>query len=319
MTGRRSQRGLVLVTVLLVVAIAAAAAAYLSLGQQVWLRQVENLADRAQADSMRHAALDWIALLLTRELKDGKTDHLGEMWAKDIPPLPYEGGTIAADISDAQGRFNLNNLVRAGKASPPDVGVLQKLLQLEGFDPALAEAVVDWIDTDVDPRPGGAEDTDYLSTERPYRAANQALASVDELRLVKGFTPKIVEALRPHVVALPEPTTVNVNTASQIVLAALFPDLTPSQALLITRAREARPFTEQTEAGKLLPTGQRPAQVPLDVATSYFLVDLHIGFHRLQRSTVALINRRADGTRVLWHHPLYPKLPTDGEETPNNR
>lgn len=304
-----------LVTALLVVAIVAATAAYLSLGQQVWLRQTENLSDRAQADSMRHAALAWVSILLTRELKDGPTDHLGETWAKNFPPLPYEGGTIAAVIGDAQARFNLNNLVRSGKPSAPDVGVFQKLLQLEGLDPGLAEAVVDWIDIDSETRPGGAEDTEYLSNSPPYRAANQPLTSVDELRLVQGFTPAIVEVLRPYIVVLPEPTAINVNTASQTVISALFPDLTMGQALLVTRARDERPFTEATEVTKLLPQGQRPTQVPLSVATGYFLVDLHIGYQRLQRSAVALINRRANGTRVLWHHPQYPTLPKDGEET----
>jgi len=56
----------------------------------------------------------------------------------------------------------------------------------------------------------------------PYRAANLLMQSVDELRLVRGFTPEIVEKLRPWITALPQPTEINVNTASKDVLGALF-------------------------------------------------------------------------------------------------
>jgi general secretion pathway protein K len=293
----------------------------LSLGQHVWLRQMQNLTDRTQADSMRRAALDWIGILLMREAKDGPTDHLGEDWAKQYPPLPYDGGTIVATISDAQARFNLNNLVKGGNGSAPDIAYFQKLLRLLDVNPVLAEAVVDWIDADSVTRAGGAEDVEYLSSERPYRAANQPMVSVEELRLIKGFTPEIVEKLRPYIVVLPEGTGINANTAPQIVLAALFPDMSLSQAEVLIKARDAKPFSTQEDVRKLLANGQRDAQISYGVATAYFLVDLNITYGRLQRSSVSLITRHGAGntTRVLWHHPLYPKLPSNEQEADKNK
>lgn len=314
---RHTQRGLALITALLVVAIVATIAAYLSLGQQVWLRQVQNLFDRSQANSMRHSALDWIGMMLTREAKDSKTDHLNEAWAKALPPLPYDGGVITVKVTDAQALFNLNNLVRGGAPSGADVLMFRQLLQSQGFDPALAEAVVDWIDADSQPRPGGAEDVEYLASARPYRVANQMLTSVDELRLVRGFTPATVEKLRPFVTALPEPTPINVNTAPDVVLAAMFPDMTPAATLPLIQARERDPFTEQGEFLKHLPAGQKPTQIVYGFATTHFLIQLDVGYGRWTRSTIALIHRPGGGktASVLWHHPLYPKLPRDGEET----
>jgi general secretion pathway protein K len=91
---RRTQRGVVLITAVLIVAIIAGVAASLGLGQQVWLRQTENLIERAQADSLRRSALDWVAILLRRDANDNKFDHLNEPWAKQLPPLPTEGGMI---------------------------------------------------------------------------------------------------------------------------------------------------------------------------------------------------------------------------------
>ena len=125
---KSTQRGVVLITAVLIVAIIAGVAASLGLGQQVWLRQTENLIERAQADSLRRSALDWVAILLRRDADDNKLDHLGELWAKQLPPLPTEGGMIAVSIRDAQGLFNLNNLVRNGAPSAADIGVFQRLL-----------------------------------------------------------------------------------------------------------------------------------------------------------------------------------------------
>ena len=216
------QRGLALITAMLVVAIAATAAAYLSLDQQIWLRQAQNISDRAQAEVVRAGAEEWAITILDKDAKNSSIDDPTENWAKPLPPLPVEGGQIMGRISDAQARFNLNNLVRNNGPSAPDIGTFQHLLQSLALEPNLTDAVIDWIDPDSNPTPNGAEDIDYLQLKIPYRAANQPMQSVDELRLVRGFTPDIVEKLRPWITVLPQPTEINVNTAPKEVLAALF-------------------------------------------------------------------------------------------------
>lgn len=297
-----SQRGLALITAVLVVAIVATVAAYLGLGQQVWLRQTQNLTDRAQAESLRQGALDWIAMLLARDAAANKVDHLGEMWAKQLPPLPAEGGVIAVTISDAQGRFNLNNLLRSGNPSGPDIAMFQRLLRALQLDPALADPLLDWMDADSNKRPAGAEDVDYLARPQPYRAANQPLTSVDELRLVQGYTPEVVEKLRPYVSVLPEATPLNINTAVDQVLSALFTDLPVSALQTVLQNRENQPFTDKSQLQNQLPSGHPAPDAAYGVSTSYFLVNLDIRIGRLQRRTEALIYRPDGRTAtVLWH------------------
>src|SRR3989344_3689590 len=181
------QRGLALITAMLVVAIAATTAAYLAFDQQLWLRQSENLSDRAQADVVRAGAMEWAVTILAKDAKDSKSDDLTEDWAKDLPPLAVEGGQVVGKIRDAQGKFNINNLMREGKPSPPDIGAFRHLLESLDLNPDLTDAVLDWIDADSDTRAAGAEDVDYLILQTPYRTANQPLQSVEELRLVRGF------------------------------------------------------------------------------------------------------------------------------------
>lgn len=310
---RRRQHGLALITAVLVVAIVATVATTLALGETIWLRQAQNMADRAQAISLRQGAQNYAAILLARD--DAKIDHLGELWAKPLPPLPVENGMIAFEVSDAQGRFNLNNLVRAGAFSKPDADVFQRLLTSQGLDPNLSGALRDWLDigTTVD-SPGGAEDTDYLSLPQPYRAANQRLQSVDELRLVKGFTAKAVDKLRPYVTALPVDTSVNINTAPDQVLSALFNlPATVLAPLLSNRVNQS--FANITDLTNQLPPGTTCPSGLCDIKTGYFLVTIDIRYGRLQRRTEALIERPSGKPAiVLWHRLPALQYETDPDE-----
>lgn len=316
---RAKQNGLALITAMLVVAIAATTAAYLSLDQQIWSRQAQNLSDRAQAEVVRAGALEWAVTILAKDAKDSQSDDLTENWAKDLPPLAVEGGQVAGRIVDAQGKFNLNNLVRGGNPSPPDSGAFRHLLQSLQINPDLTDAVIDWIDTDSNARAAGAEDIDYLQMPTPYRAANQPLQSVEELRLVRGFTREMVEKLRPWVTVLPQPTEINVNTAPEEVLGALFYTL-PASA--IDALVSDRPYTDQAKlAAKLqqVAAGNALPQAFFGTKSSYFEVEVVTLFGRYQRSTQALIQRGAGaaGFRTLWLSQRLPGGPAQAAaETP---
>lgn len=309
----RSQRGLALITAVLVVAIVATVATTLALGEQVWFRQAQNMTDRAQAISLRQGALSYAAILLGRDGAQNQVDHKNEIWAQPLPPLPVENGMIAFKVEDAQGRLNLNNLVRNGVPSGVDIGMFQRLLTSLGLDPGASEALVDWLDLDSNARPGGAEDTEYLSLPQPYRAANQPLQSVDELRLVKGFSAKAVEKLRPYVIALPATgTAININTALGPVLAALA-NLPVTTLKLLPDGSVDKPFMTIEEFKAQLPSGTK-IDVAYGVNTGYFLVTIDIRFGRLQRQTLALIQRTAGQATILWHQLPPLKLEADPDE-----
>ena len=313
---RHHQQGLALITAVLVVAIVATVATTLALGEQVWFRQAQNMSNRAQAESLRQGALNYAAILLTRDGTQNKTDHLGELWAKPLPPLPVEDGMVAFAVEDAQGRFNLNNLVRNGAPSPADIAMFQRLLTAQGIDPGLSETLRDWLDPDGAVSQGGAEDIEYLSLPQPYRSANQPLQSVEELRLVKGFTAKIVEKLRLYVTALPVPTTINVNTAPDQVLAALFTNLPAAALQPVLDSRVSQPFADATQFIARLPSGTPAPPASLyGINTGYFLVTIDIRYGRLQRRTEALIERISGGkpATVLWHRlpPLQFEMKPD--------
>ncbi|MHB1140910.1 MAG: type II secretion system minor pseudopilin GspK [Sulfuricaulis sp.] len=304
---RAKQNGLALITAMLVVAIAATTAAYLSLDQQIWSRQAQNLTDRAQAEVVRAGALDWAITILAKDARDNpQSDDLTEDWAKDLPPLAVEGGQVAGQIHDAQGKLNLNNLVRGGKPSPPDIGAFRYLLESLSIDPSLTDAVIDWIDADSNASAAGAEDIDYLQLPTPYRAANQPFQSIEELRLVRGFTREMVDKLRGFVTALPQPTAINVNTADKKVLEALF-YTSPTLAENLAKETPYKSIADIRAKNPQLPSDPNTI-APYGVQSTYFEVEITTLFGRYQRTTQALVQRGA-GTAGFRTLSLSQRLP----------
>jgi general secretion pathway protein K len=303
MRAARAQRGVALITAMMIVAIAAAIAAQVVFAHQVWMRQMENAADRGATDWLRRGALHWVSTALIEDAAQGSIDHLGERWAQGLPPLPVEGGFIRVAIEDAQGRFNLNNLLRNNTSSAPDIAIFQRLLTGLLLNPGLADALVDWIDADDAARPGGAEDIDYLNASPPYRTSNQRLASVEELRLVRGFDAKTVAALAPYVTVLPADSDINLNTASPLLLSALLGvDLASAQRIADTRVEN--PLQNAGALAKLLPPGVQAPTIGAGVKSDFFLVSIETQIGRHERRTEALVHRAAGGksTDVEWHH-----------------
>jgi len=289
MPAARTQRGIALVTAVMIVAIAAAIAAQIAFAHQIWFRQMENVADRGATDWLRRGALHWASIALLEDAGQNSTDHLGESWAMGLPILPVEGGAIKVSIEDAQSRFNLNNIVRNNTVSPTDFPVFQRLLIGLQLDPSLADALVDWIDEDSQTRAGGAEDIDYLSGNPPYRAANRPLASVDELRLVRGFDAKTVAAL---VQGLDLPT-----------------------AQRIADGRLGKPFNNINEFKSELPPGLALPAGGLSVKTDYFLITLDTSIGRHERRSEALLQRTGTTTIWHWHRPLPLTGPNEADRS----
>ena len=304
MPARRAQRGIALVTAVMIVAIAAAIAVQIAFAHQIWFRQMENVADRDATDWLRRGALHWASLALLEDAAQNSTDHLGESWAMGLPTLPVEGGTIKVSIEDAQSRFNLNSIGGTDPTSLANLQLLQRLLDVLQLDPQLANAVADWIDPNSDARAGGAEDIDYLNLNPPYRAANRPMASVDELRLIRGFDAKTVAALLPYVTVLPAVTNdINVNTASPVVLAALTGMDLPT-AKRIAEDRGSTSYKTIDEFKSKLPRGSTPPTAGIILKTDFFLVTLDTSIGRHERRSEALLQRLpSKTTTVIWHRP----------------
>src|SRR5262245_11145630 len=102
------QRGVAVIVAVLIVALATSTVAFMLWHQSLWLRQVENISMRAQADAVARAAGQWVAAILAED--ERAVDHLGERWAQRIPPFMAEAAELTGAIADEQAKFNVNNL-----------------------------------------------------------------------------------------------------------------------------------------------------------------------------------------------------------------
>lgn len=160
-TTRSRQKGIAAITAMLVVTIAAVLAVELAWQTNLDLRRTEGLIAWEQAHQFALGAEALAAKVLREDLERSTAepvDWLGEDWARPTAFNLDQGG-MTGGLVDLQGRFNLNNLVRRdGSRDDLVYQQFQRLLAALDLDPALADAVVDWIDPDTTAEFSGAED-----------------------------------------------------------------------------------------------------------------------------------------------------------------
>jgi general secretion pathway protein K len=297
-----SQRGVALVMAIIVVAIGTMIAVNLIWRGTLDLRRTESALAADQGLMYVQGAEAWAADILRQDLVDSpESDHLGELWATELPPLPVDGGTITGRLEDLQGRFNLNNLVGAdGKENALARRQLERLLVSVEADPALAGAVVDWLDPDTELRfPSGGEDVVYSDADPPYRTANSTITSTSELMAIAGFDRDTYRRLAPYITVLPQGTKLNVNTASDVVLASLSDDIDIATATSLVEQRGEAEFVDinGTFEGLVEPDVLKD----IDGVSEHFLLTATVTLGKNQLTMRSVLQRDRSGiTRAVF-------------------
>ena len=359
----RPQRGAALIIAMLVFALSATLLVALQREFSLALQRGTNQLFSEQAWAYLIGAEELAKLALQADhLLDARSataaDHLGELWAQPATPYPLDaGGWMTGQLTDLQGRINLNMLVSdPATQSPPSGGegvsdggsesasagvesepvsqsrqqnesvgqvsgdeagrwtptqkLLIRLLQAlnEASLPldeamALTEAISDFIDPDTNRRRDGAEANEYRYADFPYLPANRALASVSELRSVRGMTPEIYEALAPLVTVWPERNTrLNILTAPLPVLRTLNADdqWAPLPVIDAERWVESRREGGIAQVADLLAdpilAGRPSAELEslLDIRSDWFLLDASVELLDRQRHLFTVLHRETD-------------------------
>lgn len=226
---KQSERGAALLTVMMIVAAMSVAALAVT-------RNVTEASIRSQALDAQ-AQLAFYAVSAEEVAKAQLVDVLAPLENKlhlDLPGLgepqiiPIDDGAIIVTVRDASNCFDVNTLTKGAEGgvqvADPDqqaayLSVLTDVIE-DGYTSdltALVSSLSDWMDHNSVPGNGGAEDSYYLSEVPSYRTSSQPLASLDELRSIRGYTVDLYARLRPVVCARPAGTqgrfeTLNINT-----------------------------------------------------------------------------------------------------------
>lgn len=190
--------GSALVVILWLIAVLSVLVTTMAFDAHLESRIISYSRKRTKADHMVRSGLE-IAEMLMRKSNDIASKKLerkeDDRWYDYASKLAeglminglretLPGGEVCLDIEPEPARRNVNLLKEED---------WERVLEVAGVPmdswAVIIESFEDWKDRDSDVRPDGAETDDYYSTlDKPYRAKNGPVDTVEELLLVKGFT-----------------------------------------------------------------------------------------------------------------------------------
>lgn len=191
-SGRRAQRGSVLIIVLWIAFGLVTLALYFANSMALELRAADHRVAGLQAEQAIQSAVRYAAQVVTNVsqpglMPDRETYQCADVsvgdatfWFIGRDDQRRTVDEVAFGLVDEASKLNLNTATRV------------MLEQLPNMTSELAAAIIDWRDADSEVTDGGAEDETYQRLNPPYRAKNGPFDTVEELRLVQGITTEIL-------------------------------------------------------------------------------------------------------------------------------
>ena len=108
-----------------------------------------------------------------------------------ISPVEHDSkhNAVRYGLMDESAKLNLNYLPNMG-LSNDDLDTL--LMNIPNMTIEIADAILDWMDSDDTKNPYGAESETYEQMSPPYKAKNGPFETIDELLMVNGITPTLL-------------------------------------------------------------------------------------------------------------------------------
>lgn len=302
--GLLKQRGVALITVLLVMVIAIAAVTHAVTRNRLAISRTSAILANTQLAEFVQGAEAWAIIALEKDFEEDRnagnaSDNLAEAWAQRLAEFNPSNGKIRIQIKDLQSCFNVNNLTlrRAGGGTSESSEILKRLVRNLGGRMESALAIEDWVDPGDTPLASDTEDTGYLGLELAHRTPDTLITDVSELSAVQGVEAEEWRLIDPQLCALPEVgTKVNVNTASQELLEAIFPSANVPG--LITQRESGTPFTQMADLSGFGISGGGE----VDFNSAYYVAHIAVQLgleHRQYWESILKLDTRTGRVKVI--------------------
>jgi len=308
---RKNERGVALLAVLLGIALMTLIVVDFAMTSGLGFVSAANQANELRAGYLARSGIN-LGLGLLAEDERNKAQNstpaesLNDVWAVPFPPMPLEGGTVTLSIVDEGRKLNLNAMVQNGVPNQAAIQKVQRLFTILDVSPDLVQGIIDWITPNNGTGSGGNIGDYYLTLRPPYQPRYGAMPTIADLQMVQGFNEAIFNRVSPFLTVMAE-TAVNANTASPQVLAALEPQLTEDQKLVleIIDARTIRPFAQTTDLMNL-PDLAGVAQLlsnDIDLHSQFFTITGTGTYAGARNIITATFHRETTGigTLAAWH------------------
>ena len=255
---------MILVNIVSLVALASALVALMITAQTTALDRSLRFRQASQAAVLARAGEISAAIALRRDMSEAPgSDHLGEAWtAVTDREVPIEGGTFTLTATDAQSRFNLNSL---GQAAFADAQIAQLAASLQ-LPPDIAQ---------------------QIAASVRERGPLLRLAQLREF----GVEDEVIARLATLVTTLPQPTDINLNTASEELIALLTGNPAGARMLVAQRARAGFVTSEDLAALQL------PRPPGTGFTSNYYWVRTTVRIADTQQTLTSLLHRRVEDGR----------------------
>jgi general secretion pathway protein K len=203
-------RGFALIIVLWAFVLISLIVIHLTTSGRTELRIARNLAANAAAQ----AAADGAIYQAIFNLLDPQQD---DRW-------PLDGGTHEFQLADSRVTVRLDDEAARINPNTASPALLEALLDVVAGNreqaAAVASAIAEWVGARKGSRPLSGGNPDYQAAGLDYGPPGEPLESIEELGRVRGMTPELLAALRPHL-TLFGPAMPNAATADPVVAEAL--------------------------------------------------------------------------------------------------
>jgi general secretion pathway protein K len=321
------QQGVAVLVAIFVVALAAVIVSDLFWRQFVLFRTIENQQTGAQARLLLHGAQDWARAILQDQTHPA-FDALSDAWAQPLAqtrldqlgessPLASQA-TLEGGIEDAQGRFNLRNVLdSAGVINPKQLAALDKLASLLGAPSGTARLIALYLSQAYAGSPPATTPANIVVASPPGSAMPitvplstgvRPLPPVfpEDLAAIPGIDAATAHTLAQFVILLDQTNTpVNFNTAGPEVMAASIPELSIGDANALAAERDRAYFISIADIqNRLRGRGGAFSLSGVSTNSQYFIVRGTVRLDRAVTSMQALVRRSGTGAQggvdVLW-------------------
>lgn len=238
---RRRDSGTILIIVLWILVILGVLAVSLGRGTHIELSLAKYRIAKVQAAYLARAGVVYAMNQIRKDSADPASSAQDTLYAcalslgnasrpEDILRNQTLGeGRFDVDLlEDEERKINLNAL------TPQNVSIVTSLMTLLGLEEETAQTIafslIDWKDGDrgISREGYGAEDDYYAGLSPAYHCKNLPLDSREELLLVRGMTPEILEKMKDYITIFPKEGTLRINfdTTPEVVLKAAALSLT---------------------------------------------------------------------------------------------
>lgn len=211
------------------------------------LDRYETARDQRDRSLQLEAGLDVARSVLLQDVRESMVDHRREAWAEPLDILLSSRNEqpvrrLRISLVDLESRYNLANLIVNGQLSPAAAATAARLVVSAGVPASRVDALLRQI------------------LDRGMTASDESgeNAWVD-LMTRAGLSGPEQQALSQLAMWLPDPSALNVNTASPAVLAAVIPGLNANLGQALAQRLAALPANSPADVALKLPG------VPLDL------------------------------------------------------